>query len=412
MNLSARPLRTAAIALLVGLLVGLGVALVQHRDALAGSLRALTGTEAEPATSVTDAPRAAAAGTAAPATPAPTAAPEPEELADAGATEPSPEADATDETDAPDEAAWDGPITIAFGGDVNGEPPILQQLLAGAPIFDDLATVFEPADLAMVNLETAVGTAGSPADKQFTFQAPEELVVGLRDAGVDVVSLANNHALDYGPEAMLETIELAEAAGLQVVGAGVDAAAAYAPALVDIRGVRIAVVGLTRVYPVVEWAATEDRPGMANAYDEDAAVAAVEAAAEQADRVVVMIHWGRELAQCPADHQLSLADRLTAAGADVVAGHHPHVLQGIEEINGGTVAFSLGNLVFPSFREETRATGLLVATLTEDATAHELVPARIDDRGSPRLLEGDAATAALARVDSLSLGGGICPPRP
>jgi hypothetical protein len=290
------------------------------------------------------------------------------------------------------------PVRIAFGGDVHAEGPIRAALLAGDTPLDDVAPVFGSADLAVVNLETAVGVLGAPADKQFTFQAPAELVRALVAAGIDVVNLANNHALDYGVEALFETIAEAEAAGLRVVGAGRDADDAYAPVVIDVAGQRVAVVGLSRVLPVIAWAATSSRPGLASAYDEAAAVAAVRAAEQLADWVVVTIHWGTELADCPVKHQLRLAERLTAAGADVVVGHHPHVLQPIDTVNGAPVAYSLGNLVFRAFREQTRATAVLVAELSDDRVDLRVRPARIDDAGRPRLVTALAAAAVRDRL--------------
>lgn len=301
-------------------------------------------------------------------------------------------------------------VTVAFGGDVHAEPPIDGVLARGDNPLADLAPTLAAADIATVNVETAVGTAGSPADKTYTFQAPASLWPALVAAGVDVVNLANNHALDYGAEGLTETIAGARGAGLRVVGAGLDAEEAYAPAVVDVGGTAVAVVGLTRVMPVIEWAAGPDSPGLASAYDVPAAVAAVERAAAAADHVVVMIHWGRELEACPADHQHELAAALTAAGADVVAGHHSHRLQGLEQRDGAVIAYGLGNLVFYAQRPEARTTAVLTVALgAEGAHDPTLVPARIDAEGSPRLLPPEDATAVRDQVTALIPGAGTCP---
>lgn len=300
------------------------------------------------------------------------------------------------------------PVTLVFGGDVHGEPPIDGVLARGDNPLADLADTLSAADIAVVNVETAVGTGGTPADKAYVFQAPEELWGALTEAGVDVVTLANNHALDYGPEALQETIAGARAAGLEVVGAGANADEAYGPAVIDVNGSAVAIVGLTRVMPVIEWAAGSEHPGLASAYDEEAAVAAVQRAARVADHVVVTIHWGRELDPCPVEHQAVLASRLTEAGADVVAGHHGHRLQGLEDRNGSLVAYGLGNLVFYASREEARRTALLRVTLGADTLDHQLIPARIDDEGSPRLLPPDAAQHVRNEVASLTPGAGRC----
>lgn len=296
------------------------------------------------------------------------------------------------------------PVRLAFAGDVHGEGGVGAALARGGNPFAAIAPVLADADLTVVNLETAAAESGSPEDKSFTFNADPALLGSLSASGVDVISLANNHALDYGADALVETIQRAEAAGLQVVGAGVDAEAAFAPALFDIRGVRVAVVGMSRVLPTVDWFAGGGRPGIASAYDEAAAVAAVIRAAEVADRVVVAIHWGQELAACPDEVQLRLADALAAAGADVIAGHHPHVLQGIELRDQALVAYSLGNFAFHARAEDTSRTGVLRVTVAGESVAHDFFPARIE--GSlPVPVTGDAADDVLGTVAARSPGG-------
>jgi len=302
------------------------------------------------------------------------------------------------------------PVTLVFGGDVHAEPPITSVLARGDSPLDGLAAELSTADLAIVNVETAVGVLGTPADKQYTFQAPVSLWPALRESGVDVVNLANNHALDFGPEALAETIAGARAAGLTVVGAGANASEAYAPAVVQVRDISVAIVGLTRVMPVVEWGARAQRPGLASAYDLAAAAAAVRAATGLADRVVVTIHWGAEGEACPVAHQHELAQVLVDAGADVVAGHHAHRLQGIEERDGALVAYGLGNLVFYATSDTARTTGLLRLALDEaGARDPVLVPARIDAEGSPQPLTGAEAQSVVDEVATLTPGEGICP---
>lgn len=296
--------------------------------------------------------------------------------------------------------------TVALVGDVHAEPPIADVLERGENPLAGMAPVLRRADIALANVETAVGVEGTPAEKQFIFQADPALWKALRRSGVDVVTLANNHALDYGAEALAETIAGARAAGLRVIGAGRDAREAYRPVVVGRRGKRVAFVGLTRVLPTLVWAAGAERPGLASAYDEPAALAAVRSAARRAERVVVAVHWGQELRACPDPVQRALAARLRDAGADVVAGHHPHVLQGIDRREGGLVAYSLGNFVFYARDEQTRATGVLTVRLGRRAVlSHRFEPARIDDEGRPQRVRGAARAQSLYRL------GGIEPER-
>lgn len=288
-----------------------------------------------------------------------------------------------------------GTITLAFGGDVHGEPPIADVLAAGGNPLAGVQEVLSAADLAIVNLETAVGELGAPADKQYTFQADPSLVAALAEAGVDAASMANNHALDFGAEAAAETRDHLADAGLVPLGYGDDEAAAYAPWRTEVRGHDVAVLGLTGVMPWIEWGAGEDRPGMAHTYDADRAVQAVRDAAEGADHVVVVVHWGRERQACPDAAQVVLANRFREAGADVVVGHHPHVLQGVVEDGATLVAYSIGNFVFYAEADEARDTGVLTVTLdAEGVVDHQWHPARIDEQGRPQPAAGPTSLAS------------------
>lgn len=275
-------------------------------------------------------------------------------------------------------------FTVAFGGDVHGEGRVREHLLRGGNPLELVSPVLAAADLAVVNLETAVGTTGSPQQgKSFTFRAPPQLLTALDAAGVDVVSLGNNHALDYGQGALLETIQRARDSGLAPIGAGGDAAQAYAPALLRVGRRTVAFVGLSRVLSP-GWAAGPGRPGIASAYEAAAAEEAVRSARRQADVVVVMIHWGIELDECPDSRQLDLARRLTAAGASVVAGHHPHILQGIQRQGDALVHYSLGNFVWYHSNAPSRFTGVWTVELDgRGAKADTFVPAEIDGLGRP-----------------------------
>lgn len=303
--------------------------------------------------------------------------------------------------------------TLAFAGDVHAERHIASRILAGDNPLAPVAPILSAADVAVVNLETPLSRRGRPAVKRFTFRGPPEAAAALVEAGVDLVTLANNHALDYGVDALVDTLVHAESAGLATVGAGLDAARAYSPWVVDTPAGRIAVVGLTRVLHTRAWEALPGRPGLASAYDEPAAVAAVRAAADTADVVVVAIHWGTERADCPDGAQRRLATLLTEAGADLIVGHHPHVLQGVEVrgdpaigVSPTLIAYSLGNFVWYHDRFPSNLTGVLQVQLPLlEVPRWELRPAVITDDGSPRPVEGALAASILSRVAARSPGG-------
>lgn len=313
-------------------------------------------------------------------------------------------------TPAPTTTAPPRPVTLAFGGDVYGHPPVARVLDRGENPLAAVAGLLSSADVAIVNLETAVGSAGAPRDKQFVFQAKPVLLDALRDAGVDVVSVANNHSFDHGLDGFLETLDNVAASGLIATGGGRDAASAYTPAYISVDGVEVAILGLAVIGPEDDDRAVGDRPGTTNGRDLDATIAAVRAAKQRTPVVAVFVHWGAELGKCPRASEQTLAQHLLDAGASVVIGAHPHVLQAIDVRDGQLVAYSIGNFVFRSRSEVTRATGVLHVTIDPSGSVidHAWHPARIDDEGRPIPLEGQAAEDARAHFHSLPLTGASC----
>ncbi|MFS8498570.1 MAG: CapA family protein [Micromonosporaceae bacterium] len=302
-------------------------------------------------------------------------------------------------------------ITLAFAGDVHfvdtdgGVPNRTGRLLADpATAFGPVAEVLSAADVAMVNLETAVTTGGTPEPKTFHFRAPPAAFEAVRAAGVDVVSLANNHALDYGREGLADTLAAAADAGIAVVGAGENAAAAYRPWTVEVRGVRIAYLGFSQVYELWEsWRATDDRPGIAYAMDTPRALAAVRAARGDADVVVVYMHWGQEGNPCPVPEMSSFAGELADAGADLVVGTHAHLLLGDGWLGETYVHYGLGNFLWWRDDRFNNDTGVLWVTLRgAEIASVQLRPAVISrETGQPVPATGDDADRVAAHVADL-----------
>jgi poly-gamma-glutamate capsule biosynthesis protein CapA/YwtB (metallophosphatase superfamily) len=297
------------------------------------------------------------------------------------------------------------PVTIAFGGDVHFEGAVAARLAADpATAVGPIAAVLRRADLAVVNLETAITERGTPAPKEFNFRAPPSAFAALDAAGVDVATMANNHGADYGMVGMRDSMAAARRAGFAVIGIGADAEEAFRPHRVTINGQRIAVIGATQVMDsslAAAWSAGDGKPGLASAYDEKRLLAAVRAARAQADTVVVDLHWGRELERCPIDRQRALAPKLVGAGADVVVGSHAHVLLGGGYLHGAYVDYGLGNFVFYARGGVTAQSGVLLLTARGRAiTKAEWVPAVISG-GIPLPLRGAAAERAVAAWQSL-----------
>jgi poly-gamma-glutamate capsule biosynthesis protein CapA/YwtB (metallophosphatase superfamily) len=304
------------------------------------------------------------------------------------------------------------PVTLAFGGDVNVEGAA-RALLSGG--LDPVAPILSAADLAVVNLETAVTGRGERADKQYAFRGPVSTFTALRDAGVDVATMANNHGMDYGVTGLRDSLAAARETGMPVVGIGLDEQQAYAPHVATVRGQRIAVLGATQVLDaafIEPWTARGDKPGLASAKREQRLLKEVRAAREQADTVVVYLHWGRELQSCPTDVQQDLARRLVDAGADVVVGTHAHVLLGGGYLDDAYVDYGLGNFAFAAHRTETARTGVLTLTVQGRAVTEARWTPAVIRSGMPVPLEGAAAEESLRYKQQLTGCTGLAEPPP
>ena len=271
--------------------------------------------------------------------------------------------------------------TLLAGGDVlmdRTEP-------AGIDPFEFIEPSLASADVAVVNAEMAISDRGSAVDKEYVFRAPPQAAARIAAAGIDVANLANNHARDYGADALLDSMRWLEIAGVVALGAGADDTEAYAPRVLHAGGgVRVAFVGASMVVP---WGfpAEPDRPGIASARPTTRIVESVRAASRTADVVIVVIHWGIERQTCPTAEQFDVTRELLDAGADAIIGHHPHVLQPIEFVDGKLVAYSLGNFVWHPRSGLTGETGVLQIDFDGDRivgwTFH---PHLLDENGTPR----------------------------
>lgn len=298
-------------------------------------------------------------------------------------------------------------VRLLFAGDVYLSDHVLEAYDAAGGIDGVLSqgyqTEIQAADYFVTNEEFPFSTRGTPApDKQFTFRVHPEKVKLMQEMGIDLVTLANNHALDYGRDAMLDTIDTLDHAGIRHVGAGKNLAEARKPAIVELNGRTFAFIGATRVYPEADWAAGTDSAGMFSAYDGGAALAEeVKAAKQQADYVIAYVHWGIEREEMPNEVQKSIAHRLVDAGADLVVGAHPHVLQGIEYYQGVPIAYSLGNFVFGS---SIPSTALLQADVDDEGIRLRLIPGTSAAGYTRKLDDAEKIAAFYEKMSGLSSG--------
>jgi poly-gamma-glutamate capsule biosynthesis protein CapA/YwtB (metallophosphatase superfamily) len=294
------------------------------------------------------------------------------------------------------------PVTLAFAGDVHFTGRTDALLNDPATAFGPIASILKEADFAALNLETAVTSEGTPQPKTYHFRTRPAAFTALRDAGVDLATLANNHVLDYGQTGLADTLKAAQATHFPIVGIGMTAAQAWAPYVTTINGMKIAIVGVSQVAELApEWVATGTRPGEANAIDLNRTLEAVKAARKLAGTVIVFMHWGTEGASCPDANQLSLARKLAAAGASIIIGSHAHMLQGSGWLGRTFVAYGMANFLWWENSYST-ATGVLMLTLRpRGPLTSRFIPAVVSATGQPIPLTG--ATAARARAHYASL---------
>ena len=322
--------------------------------------------------------------------PAPASRPDPSTGDDAGldpveeAAEPPDQPPDVDESEAaPPERSQ---LVVHHVGDVSLDPDYLPTLatLGYDAVWDGIRDTFAQADLVIANLECAPTRGGVPQPKQFVFRCELDALPAMRDAGVDVVSLANNHSGDYGVPAMVEGVGNVEAAGIVAVGVGANETEAYTPRIVEVAGWRVAILGFGGVVPEPNWTARGDLPGQATGYDPVRMAEAVAAARADADLVIATVHWGQEGALEPRPEDVVKAEAMIAAGADVVFGHHAHRLQPLEEVDGAPVFWNLGNFVWPRLSQAGATTAVAEWIIDPDGTVTAcLLPAEIDDRGVP-----------------------------
>ena len=296
-----------------------------------------------------------------------------------------------------------GRVNLVAVGDIMLGRTVGGQVLAKGPqiVFAGVQSVLDSADVRVGNLECALTDLGTPAKKSFTLRAPPAAAKALALGKLDVVSLANNHAMDYGFQGLADAQKTLSQAGIASVGAGANLTLARAPVFIQRNGLRLAFLGYVDVpverdgFDARTWMATDTQPGIAWANPEQIK-ADVAAAKLKADLVIVLLHSGIEISAYMSD--VTTDQRLEAhtaidAGAAVVIGSHPHQLQSIERYHGGLIAYSLGNFVFDDYRGIANATVILRVTLTRAGIqSYDYVPVLIED-GLPHVITADLAPA-------------------
>ena len=295
-------------------------------------------------------------------------------------------------------------VSIVAGGDLMADQGVASfiQTYGANAVLAGVEPLLSHADLAFVNLESPLSDKGTrQAWKDVTFEGDPRMAPALASAGVDVVTMANNHAMDYGASALLDTISRLKRVHVAVVGAGANATAALAPAIIERHGIKVAFLGYSDVLPAGYVAGSG--PGIAPARsDMTKVIDDIRAAKAKADFVVVAFHWGVEYDQTPNPDQVAEGHAAIDAGADLVMASHPHVLEGVEAYHGGLIAYSLGDFVFEHSSRETGETVLITTDVSKTQITAKLTPVYLSSQGIPKVVKGYDAAVILKRMQDLS----------
>ena len=293
-------------------------------------------------------------------------------------------------------------FTMFFTGDIMLENAISKYDSQGMDgiLSSYLQKEMTDADMTVINHEFPFSTRGEKApDKQFTFRVNPSYVTALTDMGVDVASLANNHALDFGQEALLDTFTTLDNAGIPYVGAGETKERAEEAIYVEANGRTVGVLSASRVIPVHTWNITSSQPGLFCTYDSTRLVERIQEIEDSCDFVVVFVHWGLERKTYPEEYQRELAKQYIDAGADLVVGNHAHVPQGIEYYKGVPIVYCLGNYIFNPNMVDTYA--LKVVWDAENQTKLQVIPIGTTDLLTSELNDQETADF-YAYLESIS----------
>lgn len=299
-------------------------------------------------------------------------------------------------------------LTVVMVGDLylsSWLEPILLKDPAYPYADPGIRELFDRADLVFGNLEAPFSQRGAVyVEKKYTFRCHPGVAPALIAGGFDFVSVANNHIMDFGPDALEDTIAVLQEHGIAYAGAGRNLAEARRPALLERKGLRIAVLAYNNTFPL-EFNAAPDRPGTARGVWEHIRED-VQKAAAMADLVFVSFHWSGERIKIPRDYQRSFGRLCIDAGAHVVFGHHPHVHQGVEVYKNGLIAYSLGNFIFAGYSKETRDSIILKVRLDRQGVREaEIYPINVNNfevKFQPRLFKDKEAQRLLREIQELS----------
>ncbi len=302
-------------------------------------------------------------------------------------------------------------ITLTFAGDILLDGFVGEQIARYGVNFPfaKVAPALQKADIAFANLETPVSVRGKAAEKTFAFRSKPEALGGLGYAGIDGVSLANNHILDYGQAAMLDTLTHLDRYKIGHTGAGSNIDQAFKPYVKKVKGKQVAILGASRVLSGPSWYAGKTRPGAASAYTAEPLLGAIRKSAKDNDYTIVYLHWNEEFKDYPEPYARTLAKQMIDSGADIILGAHSHCLMGIEYYKHKPIYYSLGNFVFNrSTRggEKTLLSMLADFTISKSGISSRIRPVKIIG-GQPNFMGEAYNKETIRQMNQLSFNAKI-----
>ncbi|MFB5661507.1 CapA family protein [Alteribacillus sp. HJP-4] len=301
------------------------------------------------------------------------------------------------------------PFTIAFAGDTMFDwdlRDVLEDKGYDYP-FEYVKDSFANTDYTVVNLESVITERNEKKPgQQFWIKSDEKGLEALKNSGVDMVNLGNNHMLDYGEQGLLDTLDAAQRLEMDYMGAGANETEAYKAKTIEINNQTVAFLSFTRFFPDFTWTAEADKPGVTNGYELDFVIEKIQEQQDkaQADYLIVNFHWGIEQTNIPADYQREYVKQICEkTETDAIVGSHPHWLQGFEFYNDVPVAYSLGNFLFPDYVSGPSAeTGIFKLTFDNGEIAADFSPYIIESN-QIQPLEGDQEQEIYEYLDEISI---------
>lgn len=275
-------------------------------------------------------------------------------------------------------------------------------------VLEGYGPLMKKSDIVLGNLETSISKRGKPMeDKQFTFRGRPEVLKVLKDNNFSAVSIANNHILDFGTDAFLDTLDNLKKHELMYAGGGRNREEADKGIIIEKNGMKLGFLAFTKVVPVVEWYAKKSKPGITGAYKahEEEFVRAIKEIKKNCDVLVVSVHWGKEGSTEIRDEEKYIGHSMIDAGADIIMGHHPHVVQGIEMYKNKPIFYSLGNFIFTRSKLDISNKTMMATVIIDDKgniSDMDVIPGNIAN-GKPTPMEGIAREEFINYLNSLNV---------